>query len=222
MQRAVFLDRDGVINRMVYDAEFGTVDSPATPDQLELLPNVGAAIAELNQLDLRVIVVSNQPGIAKGRFTTALLEATTQKLLQNVRAAGGVIDAVRYCLHHPEAKRAEYRAHCDCRKPAAGLLFNAAQEFALDLARSFMVGDGVSDILSGQRAGTRTIFVSPRKCYVCDELARQGVQPDYIVADLAEAVQIIRSCEVGEQSALAPFMLNCLTMPSTRTMEPSA
>jgi D-sedoheptulose 7-phosphate isomerase len=191
-RRAVFLDRDGVINRYVYDVEFGTVDSPATPDQFELLPGVCDAISEFNRMGLLVIVVSNQPGIAKGRFSLDLLRATTQKMEHTVRQRGGQIDAVYYCLHHHDSSSREYRGPCDCRKPAPGLFLKAAREWDVDLKASYTVGDGVGDILAGQAAGTTTILLSPRKRYLCDELASRGVEPDYQVDSLLDALPIIR------------------------------
>lgn len=126
MKRGVFLDRDGVVNRMVYDAEHGTVDSPANPDQLEMLPGAAEAVRALNDLGLPVIVVSNQPGIAKGKMTLALQEAITSKLQAGLAAAGAHLDGVYYCLHHPDAALPEYRIRCDCRKPKPGLLLRAA------------------------------------------------------------------------------------------------
>src|SRR6266571_8902579 len=101
-RRAVFLDRDGVINAYAYNQEFGTVDSPANPDEFALLRGAAEAIAQLNKAGLLAIVVSNQPGIAKGRFTPKLLEAMTDKMKRLVSGAGGRLDAVYYCPHHPE------------------------------------------------------------------------------------------------------------------------
>ena len=124
--RAVFLDRDGVINDMVYNAEFGLVDSPANPDQLNLLPGVGDSIAALNEMGFKVFIVSNQPGIAKGKFNSDLLRSMTEKMLRGVAQSGGKIDKVYYCLHHPKAQVESYRISCDCRKPRPGLLTRAA------------------------------------------------------------------------------------------------
>ena len=118
---AVFLDRDGVINAYVYNPEFGTVDSPAHPDEFVLLPGVAGAIAELNAIGLPVIVVSNQPGIAKGKFSSALLSAMTEKMHAQTRMEGGAFDAIYYCLHHPQSQLPEYKVNCDCRKPSPGL-----------------------------------------------------------------------------------------------------
>jgi D-sedoheptulose 7-phosphate isomerase len=198
-KRAVFLDRDGVINRYAYNAEFGTVDTPATPEQFELLPGAGEAIAELNQLGLPVIVVSNQPGIAKGKLTPQLLDAITTKMVKQLAAAGARLDEVLYCLHHPEATLAKYRATCDCRKPNPGLLFRAAKEWKLDLAGSFLVGDGVEDILAGRAAGATTVLLASRRCTVCEEFASRGAQPDRVAGDLKQAARAISEMLTGRR-----------------------
>jgi D-sedoheptulose 7-phosphate isomerase len=191
-RRAVFLDRDGVINSHAYNSEFGTVDSPANTAEFVLLPGVAEAIAELNRLGLLVIVVSNQPGIAKGKFSQGLLDAMTEKMTGEIARRGGKLDAVYYCLHHPEAVVPRLRLSCECRKPKPGLLLRAAQERNLDLKTSFMVGDGVADVLAGQAAGSTTVFLSSPKCYVCDELARHRAHPDFVVSNLTEAMEVIK------------------------------
>jgi D-glycero-D-manno-heptose 1,7-bisphosphate phosphatase len=211
-RRAVFVDRDGVINRMFFHAEFGLVDSPANPEQFDLMPGVGRAIAELNQLELLVIVVSNQPGIAKGKFTHALLEAMEKKMLAGVEAGGGHLDAVYNCLHHPAAALSEYRISCECRKPEPGLLVRAAREWGIDLSGSYMIGDGVTDIAAGRAAGVTTLFVNSRKCYNCDSLIDQEVWPDYLVSDLAEAVTVIRNLEAGNKDSVRRFELKCAAL----------
>jgi D-sedoheptulose 7-phosphate isomerase len=191
----VFLDRDGVINAYAYNPEFGTVDSPANPDEFVLLPGVAEAIAKLNEAGLFVIVVSNQPGIAKGRFTPTLLGEVTNKMKRLVARAGGKLDAVYYCPHHPEGVIDRYRLVCHCRKPNPGLFHQAAQEWEIDLRRSYTVGDGIVDVLAGRWASTRTIFVSPRKGYVYSELERQSAWPDWIAESLPEAAELIQVAE---------------------------
>ncbi len=203
---AVFLDRDGVINAHVYNPEFGTVDSPAHPDEFVLLPGAAQGIAELNRTGLAVIVVSNQPGIAKRKFNSALLAAMTEKMHAETRAAGGNLDAVYYCLHHPQSLLPEYQVNCNCRKPSPGLLIQAAQELDLDLEKSYMVGDGVMDILAGARARTTTVFVSSRKCYVCDELAKNNAKPALIVDSLLQAGKEIASMELNIQVSREPLV----------------
>jgi D-sedoheptulose 7-phosphate isomerase len=200
-QRAVFLDRDGVINAYAYNPEFGTVDSPANPDEFALLPGAAEAIAKLNETGLLAIVVSNQPGIAKGHFTPKLLEAMTEKMKRLVARAGGKLDGVYYCLHHPEGTVDGYRLACECRKPNPGLLHQAAQEWRIDLRGSYMVGDGVVDVLAGRQASTRTVFLSPPRGYVYSELERQNAWPDWIVGNLSEAVELIRNEENGHGRA---------------------
>ncbi|HEX4425519.1 MAG TPA: HAD family hydrolase, partial [Terriglobales bacterium] len=161
---AVFLDRDGVINRLIYHQDVGIVDSPFTIAQFRVLPRVPRAIRLLNDLGLRVVMVSNQPGIAKGHFDAATLRKFEKKLLAALRSAGAHLDAVYYCLHHPQASVGALRKRCRCRKPGTGMLTRAARDLNLSLNASYMVGDGLTDIEAGSRAGCRTIFVGQWKC----------------------------------------------------------
>jgi D-glycero-D-manno-heptose 1,7-bisphosphate phosphatase len=209
VRRAVFIDRDGVINRMHFEPEFGIVDSPANPDQFNLLPGVGRAISTLGDLGLTVIVVSNQPGIAKGKFSPELLTAMERKMAADLAREEARLDAVYNCLHHPEAVLPEYRIVCDCRKPKPGLLLKAASDWAIDLSRSYTIGDGVTDVAAGKAAGTTTFFVNSRKCYNCDSLRQHSTWPDYIVSDLSEAATVIKSIESQGKSSVDQFKLNC-------------
>ena len=196
-QRAVFLDRDGVINAYACDREFGTIDSPARPEEFVLLPGAAEATARLKREGFLIIVVSNQPGIAKGRFTPALLESVTERMKGLVGEAGGVLDAVYYCPHHPEGSVEAYRQQCECRKPGQGLFLQAASEWGIDLSHSYTVGDGVVDIVAGRAVGTRTIYVGPRKCYLCSELTSRDARPDGVAASLEEATDLICNWEKG-------------------------
>lgn len=207
--RAVFIDRDGVINRMFFHPDFGTVDSPANSEQFVLCDGVGEAIATLKQAGLLVIVVSNQPGIAKGKFTLALLGSIEKKMIAGIAESGGSVDAIYNCLHHPEALLDEYRTACACRKPEPGLLLQAAREWGIDLRHSYMIGDGVTDVLAGRAAGTTTLFVNRRKCYNCDSLTEHAVWPDYLVSDLSEAVTVIQNLESGDRDAVLKYVLTC-------------
>jgi D-glycero-D-manno-heptose 1,7-bisphosphate phosphatase len=208
-QRAVFLDRDGTINSMVYNPDFGLVDSPANPGEFELLPGVGEAIRAINQMGFLAVVISNQPGVAKGKFTLQLLDEITEKMRLEVAKTGGSLDAIYYCLHHPDAFVDQYRLVCDCRKPQPGLFLKAAQELDIDLRQSYMIGDGITDILAGQKIGATTMFIGSRKCYTCDEFSKQGVHFDYIVVDLPQAVKIIQTIETrsGEIPAQCASMI---------------
>jgi D-glycero-D-manno-heptose 1,7-bisphosphate phosphatase len=197
MNRAVFLDRDGTINSMVYYPDFGIIDSPATPDEFQLIPGVRNAIRAINQAGLLCVVVSNQPGVAKGRFTLQLLEAVTQKMHASLTEENAFLNAVYYCLHHPDGSIAEFRSTCNCRKPKPGLLLNAAEDLAIDLQNSYIVGDGITDILAGNSVGATTFLIGSKKCTLCEELDKRQAKCDYFVADLHEAVNIILSIEAN-------------------------
>lgn len=190
-KRAVFLDRDGVINRYACNPEFGTVDTPATLADFQLLSGVAEAICAFNRLNLSVIVVSNQPGIAKGKLSPRRLEAITEKMHTELAKAHAKVDAVYYCLHHPDATVDAYRIDCDCRKPKPGLLVHAAREHLIELSQSFFVGDGVVDVLAGRAAGVTTLLISSRRCTICDEFASRGAIPDLVVSNMAEAAMTI-------------------------------
>lgn len=194
-RRAVFVDRDGVINAMWWDLEHGTVDSPANPDQFQLLPGVSEGIARLRALGFRIVVVSNQPGIAKGKMVPYLLNAITCKMEDELRSAGASLDGVYYCLHHPEAVLPAYRQNCECRKPRPGLLRQAAGELEIDLGRSYMIGDGLTDIQAGKAVGCTTIWLGNLKCEVCTVMDENGARPEYVALSLYEASQLIAERE---------------------------
>lgn len=201
MNRAIFMDRDGVINAMVYDREHGTIDSPTRPDQLKLLPRVGEAIRLINEMEMQAIVVSNQPGIAKGKFTPGLLKAMDRKMKVELAKHGAHFDRTYYCPHHPEAVLEEYRTNCNCRKPGPGLLLQGSTDFDVDLKNSYMIGDGLVDIQAGRAAGCRTILLGRLKCYTCHLVEELGAKPDFIAPDLLEAVKLIQRLE-GENANL--------------------
>lgn len=191
--KAVFLDRDGVINALVYHQDAGVIDAPFTRSQFKLLPHVPGAIRLLNDLGLRVAIVSNQPGIAKGHLKLEMLKVFERRMLSRIRAAGGRIDRIYYCLHHPEAKIRKLRQRCRCRKPKIGLLEQAAADLRVSLDECYMIGDGIPDLLAGCRAGCKTIFVGRWKCEICQFTEARNVRPTFVAKDLWEAAQIINS-----------------------------
>ncbi len=209
MRKAIFLDRDGVINNMVYHAEFGIVDSPANPDEFEMKPGVAEAVQQINRMGFLAVVVSNQPGVAKGKMTKTLLKATMEKMKDLLRKDDAYLDGVYFCMHHPNAKLKEYRIICDCRKPKPGLLFQAAADLDINLEGSYFVGDGITDVIAGKEAGCRTILVNSRKCYLCDELSRLEVEPDYMAENLKDAIQAVTFIESGDSSSVENYEFNC-------------
>lgn len=155
-QRAVFLDRDGTINRYV-----GFLRNE---EQLELLPGVASAIRTLNQLGYLVIVVTNQPVIARGETTVEELREIHNKMETLLGQEGAYVDAIYYCPHHPdqgyENEIKELKIICECRKPKPGMLLQAAMDFNIDLSLSWMAGDGERDIQAGKSAGCHTVYLS--------------------------------------------------------------
>lgn len=154
-QRAIFLDRDGTINRHV-----GFLRNI---DDFVLLPGVADGIRKINQAGYLAIVVTNQPVIARGEASTEEVEDIHNKMETLLGREGAYLDAIYYCPHHPDGgypgERPEYKISCDCRKPQPGLLLRAAEAFHIDLENSWMVGDGENDIRAGKAAGCRTALI---------------------------------------------------------------
>jgi D-glycero-D-manno-heptose 1,7-bisphosphate phosphatase len=148
---ACFLDRDGTI--------IDQVEYLSDPQQVRLLPGAAAAIARLNQFGIPVVVVTNQAGMALGRFSEPSIAAIHSRLDSLLVAEGAFIDRYYYCPHHPAGVVDAYRAVCDCRKPQPGMLRRAAAELRLELKRSVMIGDKLSDLEAGRAAGCRAMLV---------------------------------------------------------------
>lgn len=155
--KTVFLDRDGVIN--------ADVDLLRSAADFRLLPGAGEAVARLNAAGMKVIVVTNQPVIARGLCTEDELAAIHARMGEQLAGHGGHADAIYFCPHHPEthhddpASRRELRVACECRKPAPGMILRAARDHQLDLATAVLVGDRPTDILAAKRAGIRSILI---------------------------------------------------------------
>ncbi len=181
-QPAVFLDRDGVINRaIVHD---GKPYPPSSLAELEILPAVSAALAQLQAVGFRLIVVTNQPDVARGTQTRERVESLHAALQAQLP-----LDEIRACYHDDNDR-------CNCRKPAPGMLLAAAQEQNLDLAASFMVGDRWRDIEAGQRAGCTSLFVDYN-------YAESRPTPPYVrVRSLIEAADWILAHEISERHKL--------------------
>ena len=177
-RRAVFLDRDGVINRPV--VRDGRPYPPARMEELEVLPGVPEALERLHDAGFRLVVVTNQPDVARGTQRRDVIDAMHARL-----ASALPIDEFRVCEH-------DDRDRCVCRKPKAGLLEAAARDARLSLAASFMVGDRWRDVEAGRRAGCTTIFID----WGYDE--RRPEHPDITVRSLPDAVDWILSRSLSE------------------------
>lgn len=189
--KAAFLDRDGVINKLIYHHDHGIIDSPFTVEQFSLINGVGQAIKSLRKNGYKVIVVSNQPGIAKGFFSKDIFQSIRKRMNDLLTVSGTKLDGEYYCLHHPEAEISDLRTTCTCRKPEPGLLLKAAREMNIDLSQSWMVGDGITDIQAGKRAGCRTILIGRMKCELCELMNNYDAVPDFIAPNLTEAAEYI-------------------------------
>ena len=193
--KAIFLDRDGVINEVIYHKEMGIIDSPSSVEQFKLLPNVGKAINKFHELGFKIIVVSNQPGLAKDHFDLNIFEKIKEKMKVDLAKDGAKVEAEYYCLHHPEAKIDKYHIICECRKPKPGMILQASKEHNIDLFKSWMIGDGINDIQAGQKAGCKTIFIGRFKCDQCKIMEDKNVKPDFIAPNLYKAALIIEKEE---------------------------
>jgi D-glycero-D-manno-heptose 1,7-bisphosphate phosphatase len=177
MSWAVFLDRDGTLNE-----DAGYLHDPA---RLVLFPGVADAVRRLNEAGIPVFLVTNQSGIGRGYYAAEDMEALHLELARLLAAAGAQLDDIYHCPHTPDAG-------CPCRKPAPGLLLQAAADHGLDLAASFMIGDKLSDLQAGERAGCRVILVltgDGRRTQ--EDVRRMALSPDFVAEDLSEAASWI-------------------------------
>lgn len=171
MQRAVFLDRDGVLNKAI--VKNGKPYPPSSLSELQVLSGVPEALRKLKEKGFLTIVITNQPDVARGITTRATVEGINRQLVENL-----AIDHIFTCYHDNDF-------NCDCRKPKPGQLFVAAERFSIDLRRSFMIGDRWSDMAAGAAAACSTIFID----YGYQE--RQPDDYDYVTTSLEAAVKII-------------------------------
>ena len=173
-RRFVLLDRDGTINV--------ERDYLSDPDELELYPNTLIGLSRLQELGLGLVVVTNQSAIGRGFFDRERLEEIHRRLTDLLGRGGVKLDGILLCPHTPDDA-------CNCRKPEPALVWRAAQELKFDPAQAFVIGDKACDIELGQRIGATTLLVQTG--YGKEEMAAGKVCPDYVVADLAEAAEII-------------------------------
>ena len=176
MNRAAFLDRDGVINRKAREGEYVT-----RWDEVQIVPGVAEAIALLNQAGVRVIVASNQRCVAKGLITIFELEVLHRRMCEAVASHGAKIDAIYYCPH-------ETQPPCRCRKPQPGMLLDAARDQDIDLSASWMIGDSHADVEAGRNAGCKTALLAAR-----DESVKTNA--DIVARSLLEAIRQILGLE---------------------------
>lgn len=181
LRAAAFLDKDGTVLR---NDPFN-VD----PTRMALLPRAAEGL-RLIAARFSLVVVTNQPGVARGRFPESALQSVKTRLEEMFRHAGAALTAFYYCPHDPEGQIADYAQNCQCKKPRPGLIHRAARELAIDLASSWMIGDILDDVEAGQRAGCHTILIDNG-----GETQWHGGPwrtPEFVVTDLVEAAVVIQ------------------------------
>lgn len=180
---AVFLDRDGTINE--------EVNYLGDPDLLKLTPGAAKAIHLLNSHNIPVIVVTNQAGIARGYFNEAQMHLVHQALDLMLAPDNAKIDAYYFCPHHPTAGIGAYKINCSCRKPEPGMLYQAAQDLHLDLFKSYLIGDKLTDIQAGNQAGCQTVLVETGYGTEESKMKQDEIRPDRISLNLLDAIDWI-------------------------------
>jgi histidinol-phosphate phosphatase family protein len=171
--KAVFIDRDGTINVNVNYLD--------DPDNFQMYPTVAKGIKHLQKQGFKIIIITNQSGIARGFFSQEILQKIHEKMLHQLSKEGATVDAIYYCPHHP-------KDNCECRKPRVGLFEKAAEEFNIDMRQSFMIGDRMLDIEAGYKSGCKTILVPENHSKVKEELEASIIKPDYICNDFYSGV----------------------------------
>jgi len=196
MTRAAILDRDGTLIDVVRDEETGTVTVAFHPDQVRILPGALDGLRALQGAGFTLAIATNQPAPAKGQFSAEAVRRTNDALVARLAAEGIVVAAVEACLHHPEGgpggDPALARA-CDCRKPKPGLILTLLARLGADASRSWMIGDGSSDVEAGRAARVKTALVFPRnRCELCPlRDGPSGLRPDVFAPTLSELASAI-------------------------------
>jgi D-glycero-D-manno-heptose 1,7-bisphosphate phosphatase len=188
VNRAVFLDRDGVLNDLVPDPQTGRPESPVHPDDVILLSGAADAINRLRGGGYAIVGVSNQPAAAKGIASLEQLDAVQARVIELLASEGATLDAMHICFHHPDGLVPKLAVRCRCRKPEPGMLLDAAAELRLDLHASWLVGDTDADIAAARAAGARAVLIEhPGSAHKREAAAA----PEALAPDLPRAASLI-------------------------------
>ncbi len=184
----MFLDRDGVINEIVFNENTEQLDSPLSVKEFRFIDGAIEGLKKLRNKGYKIFIVTNQPAAAKGKVALATLYDVNGSMLDELEKNGIEVDALSVCPHHPVgAERTQERfliQKCDCRKPKTGMLFDILKKYNIDKTVSFMIGDSFTDILAGKRVGLKTAFIGDFKCDVCQMLNED--KPEIIAKNLLE------------------------------------
>jgi len=180
--KAIFLDRDDTLIE-----DIGFINNP---DQVKLLDGVPEALLEMRQMGYKLVVVSNQSGVARGIVTEKVLGQIHERLNQLLAQKGAQLDRIYYCPYHPDGIILKYQKESDLRKPGPGMLLRAAEQMDIDLGQSWMIGNGSRDVEAGLQAGCKTILIDTPSH--TKSVGRSRVNPDYRAVNIKEAVNIIK------------------------------
>lgn len=195
MSRAVLFDRDGVVNEQIFDQENGTVDSPMVPSQVRLVYGISELIKGVKEMGFITIICSNQPSVGLGKISPENFKKVNKQISTLLKKKGAKLDYWYFCMHHPFAKLKEYKLECVCRKPKPGMLLKAARKHNIDLSSSWMVGDGVNDVLAGKAAGCKVILLANIESVANLKILEDqlnGIKPDFVIKKLPDAIKVIR------------------------------
>jgi D-glycero-D-manno-heptose 1,7-bisphosphate phosphatase len=189
MNKAVFLDRDGVINPLIYNPDTSEYESPHYPEDFSIYPYVIKSLKLIKGSGYKIILVSNQRSYAKGKTSLENIKAIEELLKDFSTENGGLIDEYYYCYHHPNGVMPEYTVSCRCRKPDTLFLEEAVKKFDLDITNSYFIGDQDTDIQCGKAMGVKTIKINNKHT-----IHKSGKEmPDEFAADLyAAALKVIK------------------------------
>jgi len=214
--KAIFLDRDDTL-----------IDDPGYinhPEQVKLLDGVAEALIQFKKLGYKLIVVTNQSGVAHGIVTEKVLGEIHERLEHLLVEKNAFLDRIYYCPYHPDGVVQKYRKESNCRKPSPGMLLKAADEMDIDLGQSWCIGNSSRDIEAGHRAGCKTILMDMPPSHQrqpASSLSPAGVSPDYKAVNIKEAVNIVKKylrSSSGEQKQAPPVPIN-QTEPAPQAAE---
>ncbi|MBN1543044.1 HAD-IIIA family hydrolase [candidate division KSB1 bacterium] len=189
MKKALFFDKDGILT-IDHGIEYNY-------DRIDLMPDIDGVVVHARRCGYLIVVVTNQPAVARGRITIADLEIHLDRFRAKLtkQNPSALVDAIYYCPHHPNADLSAYRILCDCRKPKPGMLLRAAAELDIDLSHSTMIGDRLSDIIAGKLAGCTTIHCltgrHEEQMIQTDLQLDREIAPDYTLASVAQVKGVI-------------------------------
>ncbi|MCX7833377.1 MAG: HAD-IIIA family hydrolase [Ignavibacteria bacterium] len=186
LNKAVFLDRDGVLNKLIFRKNFEEYTPPHSAEEIEIINGVFESLKLLLKENYLLFIVSNQPDYAKGKVSYEKLISVCNEFMNLMVANGIHITEYNYCFHHPEGIVEGYNVKCECRKPGTLFIDNAVKKYNIDRNNSWFIGDRDSDITCGKNAKLRTIFINSGLFQL-----RENNSPDFFASNISEATKII-------------------------------